>query len=362
MAKEPFSPIDTRSYPATDPYVKRIGRTCCLNGALWLALSGSGVEFTFTGKRAELVLLGESVPPSPGNQPRIGIYVNGRRVIDDMVDEPSKTYTVWESESDERVTVRVVKLSEAAMSTVGIREIRIVAPTPIQPTPVSPRKIEFIGDSITAGYGVDDETAQQPFSTATEDVTKTYATLTAQAFEADCSIVAYSGYGIISGYTEEDRKLTSQLVPDYYDKVAYSVGSFGPGVKPESLDWDFQAFAPDLIVINLGTNDDSYTKDVPERQAEYAQRYAEFLQQVRDRNPQARILCTLGIMGDRLFPFLEQAVADYAGKTSDDRIGTMKFDVQLEADGYGSDWHPSGTTQRKATEKLTAKIKAFMGW
>ena len=83
----------------------------------------------------------------------------------------------------------------------------------IHKAPGLAHKIEFIGDSITAGYGVDDEVKEHGFSTATEDVTKTYAYKTAAALQADYSIVAYSGHGIISGYTGDGEKNTGLLIP-----------------------------------------------------------------------------------------------------------------------------------------------------
>lgn len=349
-------------FKATEKHVKIIGRTYDYNGVLWLALSGSGVEFSFCGKKAEIKLKGDAIALSGNNQARIGIYVNGQRVIDDMVNELVKTYTVFESNTEQNVTVRVIKLSEAAMSTVGIEEITVDVTEGIKPTPENVHKIEFIGDSITCGYGIDDENELHSFSTATEDVTKTYAYLTAQELHADYSMVAYSGYGIISGYTENDQKLTTHLVPDYYEKVGKSDGKFDGSLEPQSVSWDFKTFVPDLIVINLGTNDDSYTKDDTHKQAEYAEQYVEFLKVVRRNNENATILCPLGIMGDRLYPFVEQAVNEYKKETGDAHITTMKFDVQLPADGYAADWHPSKATHMKAAKQLTAHIKRLMNW
>lgn len=352
----------TQTFKATEKHVKIIGRTYYYNDVLWLALSGGGVEFSFIGKKAEVTIKGDSVALSDNNQARIGIYVNGKRVIDDMVNKILKTYTLFESESEQDVTVRIIKLSEAAMSTIGIHGITVDSKEGIKPTPDNVHKIEFVGDSITCGYGVDDENEQHSFSTSTEDVTKTYAYKTVQELQADYSMVSYSGYGIISGFTHNDQKLTSQLLPDYYEKVGKSDGKFDGVLEPQSVSWDFNKFIPDLIVINLGTNDDSYTKDDADKQAEYAEQYIVFLKMVRRNNAHATILCTLGIMGDRLYPFLEQAVDDYTKETGDTNLATMKFDVQLVADGYGADWHPSVATHSKAAEKLIPQIKGLMKW
>ncbi|MGO4271005.1 hypothetical protein AB4Z22_14345 [Paenibacillus sp. TAF58] len=52
------------------------------------------------------------------------------------------------------------------------------------------------------------------------DVTKTYAYKTAAALQADYSVVAYSGHGIVSGYTGNGEKNTGLLVPNNYDIIA----------------------------------------------------------------------------------------------------------------------------------------------
>ncbi|QQZ64444.1 SGNH/GDSL hydrolase family protein [Paenibacillus sonchi] len=349
-------------YKAKENNVKVIGRTHYCNNVLWLALSGGGVEFSFRGTKAVITLMGDAVASTGNNLARIGISVNGKRMIDDQVDQPLKTYTVFESDTEQDVTVRITKLSEAAMSTVGIQEIAVDAADGIKPTPPKVHTIEFIGDSITCGYGVDDEHELHSFSTATEDVTKAYAYLTAEQLEADYSMVSYSGYGIITGYTENDEKLLTHLLPDYYEKVGKSEGKFDDCLLPQDVPWDFSKFTPDIIVINLGTNDDSYTQEDKSKQTEYAEKYVEFLKMVRRNNSRSLILCTLGIMGDRLYPFVEQVVKQYTQGTGDSNISTMKFDVQLAADGYAADFHPSQATHCKAAEKLTAHIRGLLKW
>ncbi|GGO07838.1 SGNH/GDSL hydrolase family protein [Saccharibacillus kuerlensis] len=349
-----------KSFKAADKHVKKLGRTYEYNEALWLALSGSGAEFSFYGKKAEIVFKGDNIAVGSVNLARIGIYVNGIRVIDDQIDQALKSYTVFESDIEQNVVVTIVKLSEAAMSTVGILDLRVDTEGGIVPTPNKRPRIEFIGDSITCGYGVDNNRGTDSFTTAMEDVTQAYAYLTAQALNADYSMVSYSGYGIISGYTENDTKLLTHLIPDYYEKFAKSEGRLDGTLDPLNIEWDFTRFVPDLIVVNLGTNDNSYTGDRVNRQTEFSQKYTEFLKQVRRQNAHVPILCTLGIMGDRLYPFVEQAVSRYIEDTGEDGISVMKFEVQRDEDGYGADFHPSKLTHAKAAEKLVRQIKQIL--
>lgn len=356
---------------AGEAKLKYLGRTLTdADGTIWCALSGSGVEFRYKGTSLDVVLVGDDLTRLPKQQyekvkteqdvdyARIAIYVNEQRIIDERLETPAKEYQIWKSENPQEITVRVLKLSEAPHSIVGIREFKLADTDTISPTPDKPLKIEFIGDSITCGYGVDDEDPEHHFSTETEDETASFAYLTAQNLNADYSMVCYSGYGIISGYTESDEKLLTQLVPDKYEDTGYSRGKVD-GIAITLQKWDFHRFQPDFVVINLGTNDDSYCKDITARQEEYAACYAQFLQQVRSHNQEAYILCVYGIMTDRLYPYVQKAVEIYQKQTGDERIRALHIEPHTEEAGYAADWHPSKLTHTRAAGELAAQIRSL---
>lgn len=344
--------------------VKTLGRTYYAeDNKVWLCYSGTGVDFDFVGTKCTVTIAGDSgaTKNDPANNARIAIEVNGERVVDDMINDYFKTYTVFESDTEQNVNVKVIKLSESAMSVCGISKIEVEG-SDVKPAAVSDKKIEFIGDSITCGYGVDDPVKENHFMTSTEDTTKAYAYLTAKALGADYSMVCLSGHGIISGYSNDGNKVENQIMPKFYDYLGFSYGSFASGKQPQNMEWNHADYQPDLVVINLGTNDDSYCQNDAEKQLDYKTQYIEFLKHIREVNPDAHILCTLGIMGDRLYPTIESVVADYTAQTGDTNVSSMKFDVQSPADGYAADWHPTDITQKKAAEKLTAHIKTLMNW
>lgn len=349
------------TYKATAENVKLLGRTYFNEDKLYCALSGSGAEFSFTGTKCTVNVNGDSNAMNASaadNQARVGIYVNGERVIDDMVDNLRESYDVFESDTPQDVTVSIVKLSESPMSTISIGDIKVTGSV-IKPTPDKDIFIEFVGDSITCGYGADDPVKENHFSTKTEDVTKAYAYKTAQALDADYSMVSFSGYGIISGYSDGNKKVANQTVPQYYTKLGFCWSPNGSFV-PANIDWDFSGRQPDVVVINLGTNDDSYTKSETDRQEEYAAEYVNFIKIIREKNPDAKIVCTLGVMGDRLFEYVQKAADEYIAETGDKNIYTMKFDVQSPDDGYSADWHPSVTTHDKAAAKLAEEIRKIL--
>jgi hypothetical protein len=144
--------------------------------------------------------------------------------------------------------------------------------------------------------------------------------------------------------------------------MGFSYGYFNSGIQVNTIDWDFNNYQPELVVINLGTNDTSYCGADVEKQKAYIKGYINFLKHVREKNPKSTILCTLGIMGATLYSSVETAVKQYSDETGDKKIYSMEFDEQLASDGYGACWHPSEITQTKAAKKLTAEIEKIMQW
>jgi lysophospholipase L1-like esterase len=339
--------------------VKMLGRTYEEKGVVWCGYSGTGIEFSFVGTKCTIVLGGDfvSLTASENNYARVAIYVDGKRIVDEMMNEKEKRFTVVDSETEQSSVIRVIKLSECMFSGFSIQDIQ--AEGEIFPTDNKDVVIEFIGDSITCGYGVDDENPYGNFSTKTEDITRTYAYKTAEALNADYSIVAISGYGIISGYTTADTPNITQTLPEYYDKLGYSLFTYGAH-KPQYIDWNFAKCQPDIIIINLGTNDNSYVKGNEERALEFKNGYVSFLKQIRKNNPNATVVCTLGMMGDELYEQIELAVLEYSNECNDKKMYTMKFDVQSEQDGYAIDWHPSERTHQNAADKLVAYLKDIL--
>lgn len=360
-ASEDDMTLTDKTFSADEQNVKLIGRTADNEGIRWLGLSATGVEFTFTGTSVSFTLVGDNMTSNPEKTPRFAVYINGERTIDDVVDAPEKTVEVFKADEAAETTVKLLKLSEAQESTMGIKSINVTSIGGLTPTPEKELKIEFIGDSITCGYGVDDPDRDHHFKTTTEDATKAYAFKTAMALDADYSLVSFSGNGIISGYTSDGKKQTSQLVPDVYDKLGKSWGNYN-GFNIQDIEWDFSKFQPQYVVINLGTNDASYTGSDKERVIEYADGYTEFLKTVREKNPDAHIVCALGVMGAALYKNgVERAVAQYTEQTGDTNVSTLQLSQQDgNKNGYAADWHPTEASQDIAAEEMTAYLKSLI--
>lgn len=352
--------LTDKTFAADEANVKLIGRTAEEEGIRWLALSASGFEFTFTGTKASFTVIGDNMCTNPEKQARFAVYINGEKTMDELVDSEEKEYTVFTADEAAETTVKLLKLSEAQESMMGIKSINVTSSDDIKPTAEKALKIEFIGDSITCGYGIDDEVKEHHFKTSTEDATKAYAFKTAMALDADYSLFSFSGNGIISGYTDNGNKVPSQLVPPIYDKVGKSWGNYNY-FSVRDVEWDFSKFQPDYVVINLGTNDASYTGGDKERVIEYIDAYAEFLKVVREKNPDAHIICSLGVMDTRLVGGVNKAAEKYTEETGDTNVSTFTFTLQDgNKNGYAADWHPTEASQDIAAAELTEYMKTLI--
>lgn len=331
-------------------FVKSVGRTYFENGVMWFSMSGSGISFLCDGESATVTLLvnnSYSVPYS--HRPRVIILVNGVAKADVVLDNESEEVTVDLSDVSGDAEVQVVKASEAMYSTVGVSEVRAYAKGEICPAPERQLKIEFIGDSITAGYGLDEENPNAEFSTRTENFTETYAFLASQSLAADCYAVAFSGYGVYTGFSSNGRA-NDYVIFNHYDSTLSNF-EFAP-------DWNFYDFQNDIVVINLGTNDASYCSTQSTVDA-FVSEYKRLLSVVRERNMNAYILCVLGDMNNSLYTAIERAVEEYQNETADFSVKCATLSFEMGTYESAIDGHPGRESNELAAETLEREIKSL---
>ena len=334
--------------------VRIIGRCYDEEGTLWLAQSGSGIEFSVTSPSLSLDLVCDPKASKQDDlRPRYAIFVNDELVIDKPLFKAKSASELTLPDAQAPSTVRLVLLSEAKQGGIGVRGISLherAASLP-EPTKEPDLHIGFVGDSITCAYGIEADDASDSFATDEENFLKGYAYLTAQQLGASYDVVSYSGYGVVSGWTSDGTRKDDWLVPPLYDLVA----------EGHDATWNFAEHPSDVVVVNLGTNDYSYTQNDEERMAEFGQGYAAFLGKVRERNPRALIVCTMGTMGGQeLYPYIEQAVSTHVDATGDKRCISYLSDPIDAADGYGAGNHPNEVTHRKMADKLVSVIRGAL--
>ena len=322
-------------FPSNDN-VKIIGRYYQNNNITWLVQSGSALEFYISGKSSNLDIVGDSnIYLEPDLRPRYSIYIDDKLFFNSTMNELEFNIVLFKEEKEKSHKIKIMLLSEAIYGGIGIKKINIYSSNemekPIKPVENKKLLIEFIGDSITCGHGIESKDVSEPFKTTTENFSKSYAYLTSQLLDADYIVIAYSGHGIIFGYSP-DISEESALLPPFYTKISRN--------KEYPGEWDYDKYKYDIIIINLGTNDNGYINSEPEKRSnEFIQEYANFLSLVREKNPDSYILCTVGTMiGVKLvYPLIEKAIK----LIGDNKIYCFESPKQEKDDGYGSNYHPS---------------------
>ena len=351
------------------------GRTLDHDNVRYFDFSASGFEFCFTGTCAKATILSDSKNWNAENKGVLGIYakvINPKDYVQTsywnfLEDEPIKKitledyeqeYELFSSEKIQTVVIKVIKLSEVNFGTAGLKSLEIEG-TFVQAKSIeNSKKIEFIGDSITCGYGIEGVFEKDSFTTQQERADKSYAFLTAKKLKTAFNCVSWSGIGIISNYVDETVNIPNNtvLMPmiwPYTDKSA----QLRLGMEIEI--WDETKFSPDIVVINLGTNDASFVRDKEERRLSYVSSYKQLLEAVHRRSPNAKICCCLGLMGQLLNNSVKEAIERFNKEFPNVKTKMVDFPVQDEKDGIAADWHPSAITHKKAAEQLAEELKSF---
>ena len=343
--------------------IKTLGHIVDDGEGLWMISSAAEIGFRITGAtKVKLELLADDTVLDPGKEPylpRFEIRLDGKKVVDARLTAKEETVTVFDGAEARDAEIRLIKLNESTSNLMALRKIDTDGK--ISPLPEKPMKIEFIGDSITCGYGVEGKSEAETFTTATENAEKSYAYLTAEELNADAVMTCFSGHGLISGYTDNPVvRNEADLVQPFYEKEGRNDFRLASRKRAEEIERDFSAFQPDWIVLNLGTNDLSWCGTSLERGLLFAEQYTAFLKTVRKHNPKAEILCILGVMGTGLNPMVQQAMDHYSRETGDRSIHVLMLEEQNAArDGYGADYHPNEITQRLLAGKVTDAIRQW---
>jgi hypothetical protein len=244
-----------------------------------------------------------------------------------------------------RHQVEIFKRSEADAGYAAFRGIELAAGAGAwsAPQPAYRLRLEFVGDSITAGANNEDGAVDQWEDRRTHNHALSYAYLTAQALGADHRAMAVSGMGICEGFVP-------MLAGETWDKLY-------PRDNPTRA--DLATWQPDVVCVNLGENDSGFTRaNARPFPSGFTAGYVALVKAVRAAYPAAQIVLLRGGMWGgandvALRQAWERAVTEL--EAADPRISHYVF-------RHWSEQHPRVADDRAMAGELVTWLKrqAFM--
>ncbi|MEU6229291.1 SGNH/GDSL hydrolase family protein [Streptomyces sp. NPDC047042] len=211
------------------------------------------------------------------------------------------------------------------------------------------RQIEFVGDSLTVGYGNLSTsrtcTGDQLRRSTNSDVS--YGALTARRLNADYQINGYSGLGMVRNYNGGSPDVTYRT---FYDRALLNT--------PGDVWQNPGTWRPQVVVVNLGTNDFSTAVNpgepwTPETlAAAYRSAYGDFVQKLRTRYG-ART--TIVAVGAGQYAGHVQQVVEARNDAGDSRVRYWFLD-DSGLDYLGCDWHYSAHDDQLIADRLTSYL------
>ena len=196
--------------------------------------------------------------------------------------------------------------------------------------------LEFVGDSITCGWGLSSGSLDGLEAYHYDDGTLAYPYLLARALDADYSVMAQSGQGLIC---------RGARIPKMYLHSGAELS--------DSALYSFDR-KPDLVVINIGTND-VYCKDEEQITEEaFRTAYRDFLNLVREKNGEdCKILCLYNAMNDTYQDVIHSIAEELGGEAS----GIWEYQLPRANNGE----HPNIAEHRNYADLLLPLIKDILG-
>ncbi|MDB4934158.1 MAG: Acetylxylan esterase [Labilithrix sp.] len=298
--------------------------------------------------------------------------------------------------------ITVMRSSEALYSDCSFIPFTFGAGTTQLPPTVHPRRIEYIGDSITCGYGDEGPNATCPYDIPirqvkndkgqledvkipeTQNIYLAYGSLAARRLQADAVTLCFSGKGVYQNYreacpgeakcpegskpTDPDAKTT---IPQYYLRQLATESAAQYDFAKES-----PADRPQVVLINVGTND--FARDLDQNSVadgidlgKFRSSYKEFVQFVRTKRPEAEIFLAVPPMVTDKFPLdnartdlrnVLRSIAQDLNSAGDKKVYSMELVEMGVRYGLGCDYHPNLEVHRIMADQVVGAIRSKTCW
>lgn len=330
-------------------YIKWMGRTYYNEStkANEVYHSASGFEIFFKGSEVVATITATNYNSS-SQRPYIVIVVDDDfdHITTLALDKASQDVKLVSNNTDvAEHKIDVYKRSESLDSHIAISSIKTDGIF-VKKIVTKPLKMEFIAASSSTGYGNLGNPNSSGKTTENSDALRGFAFLTAQAMNAEISIFSASGWGCAFSKWTSPYSLN---VPDAYHYVDF---------RSDKV-WVPDLYVPDIVVVNLGTNDWSYINEASgaeqdARMSAFQRKYVEFLDYLHQIYPNAQIVVLYGLMHENSIYSATEAIVETAKQTNP---SLQKIMINGDSMGYNS--HPSVASHKIIAQKLTEFLKGL---
>jgi Carbohydrate esterase 2 N-terminal/GDSL-like Lipase/Acylhydrolase family len=294
----------------------------------------------FEGRSCSVILNDEVLWGNSHNY--VDIVVDNKRLRYKMT---GKTDTILAANGLENKTHRILICKDTEAGIGYLEFVGLICDAVKPPEPKPSRKIEFIGNSITCGSGMD--FSSFPCGKGTwydqHNAYQSYGPLTARALHAQWSLSAVSGIGLIHSCCN-----MTVVMPQVFDNV---------NMREDTIAWNFKKYQPDVITVCLGQNDGIQDSTL------FCGEYIKFLQSIRSHYPAAEIICLTSPMADeRLGAVLKNyltGIVSLMRDKGDKKINKYFYSRQFH---HGCGGHPDMEEHQQIAAELTREIRRIMHW
>jgi len=248
---------------------------------------------------------------------------------------------------------KLIKVTESNPGEVCVRGIALDAAGSFKDKPAaSARRIEFIGDSFSVGYG-NEGSNMNPNDDVNEktDASKSYAFLLAEGFKADLQVNAVSGRGLVRNY--------DNIVPEWTLEKLYNYSVAGSAATtPDASLWDLSWYDPQVVVLFIGINDFQGEGPYADSDA-FKAAYVRLLDKLRAAHPKAKFLLvsTKVWPNDDLTPIVQSIYEDQVA------LGHKDLDFkEVITENNGLHGHPDVRAHKEMANILRPIIGRLGGW
>ncbi|RYG32355.1 MAG: hypothetical protein EON93_11385 [Burkholderiales bacterium] len=257
--------------------------------------------------------------------------------------EGTNSYTLFEGAPGPHK----IKVTRRTGTDVGVTRIVEVKAAGLSATTAPEQRLLVIGDSFASGHGVEGANGACTDVHGVQNADLAFPAVLAKSFGADVHVVAADGRGLMRNFGGTGPAMGT---------LAWQTLQDGDAA------WAALAWQPQVIVIELGTND--FNAGDPGEA--FSEAYVLLLRKLRTAYPDAQIIGSLGgsLWGKR-YEAAKGSISgaiDFVRKAGDDKVAFIEMKLSTGPGRYGCDNHPGIRGQAQMAAALQREITRIAGW